>query len=290
MKSEDKNMAQLFKTAIKNEHLFYRMILKKQHTFFTQLLKISAKYSPLKPDLGIQEFNSISRFTKRDKIISIGWKCAYLLPHEKRLDFMKEISAILKTHSLGKEWQETLVTYTMIGSLCPPIYNLYIEKEEVRMPPSDEWGKLRVSLVLNPDTSIADINNAWPQIKKTQKSLWNGFKGFNLTKNSVRDLNEQRNRIMTELAPISDDERHAGLNTQLEEILAKKYRSNPAVARQEIQKQRRREGKKLMKVDIKEKLTDKEIVKKMHGLKGKAVRKAVANLRQRRHREKMTTF
>ena len=65
----------------------------------------------------------------------------------------------------------------------PPYRNLDISSAK-RL-----FGQKKVSLILNPDTSLKDIEDAWPEIKKEQEKLWPNYKKINLTKKSYSNLN-----------------------------------------------------------------------------------------------------
>jgi hypothetical protein len=276
MKNETRNVEHSRKAAIKNDYFFHTMVLKGEYEFITLLYEISKKYSPLKPNLGIQQFTAKRRFDERDKMISWGQEAFNLISYGKRLIFLEEIKAFRKKFFLGKEWEETLITYTMTGILCLPIFNLYIEKEEVRMPPSEGWGKLRVSLVLNPDTSLEDIESAWSEIEKAKQSLWPDFRKFNISKNYAKQLNEQIEVIREKLIPISDKEKY-GAFSEWEEGMLKRGEPIKTV----LQYRAKRKGQGLSSGTsnrIKSKRTNIDIVKKTQNIKSPKKARKAANL------------
>jgi hypothetical protein len=275
MKNENTNVGRSYKTAIKNEYFFHKVALRKPRAFLS-VAQISKKYSPTKPDIGVRKFSSLKRFLMRGEVLSVGQQILHSLPYSERVDFLKEINGIREALSWGREWEETLIAYTMTGILCPPIFNLYIEKKEVRMPPSEGWGKLRVSLILNPDTSLDDIENAWPEIEEAKRSLWPNFKSFNLSKNSSKHLNEQIEMIREKLIPISDKEKYGALSEWEESMLK---RGEPIKAVLQYRAKRKSQGLSSGKsVRVKNKRTNIGIVKKTQNIKSPKKARKAANL------------
>lgn len=103
------------------------------------------------------------------------------LQAEKRTEFFKDINKFLSTFNLGEEWLITITDYTISAWLSPPIYNLHTKE-------IGQSGKKRLVLILNPDTSIDDIKEAWWLIDKKQKELWPNFERPNFSIKSFRNL------------------------------------------------------------------------------------------------------
>jgi hypothetical protein len=86
------------------------------------------------------------------------------------LNFHKDIEFFLEKYDLGHEWLIPIMDQVISMWQFPPIHNLHIQKSNKR-----------VSLVLNPDTSLSDIKEVWEEIKKEQKKLWPNFKKINFS-------------------------------------------------------------------------------------------------------------
>ncbi len=300
MEKETKEEIRQFKTVIKNEHLFLRLALKKGSGFFPSLLRISKTYSPADLDFGkaYEELNSVRRFSIRDKVIACGKEIAALLDDVKQAELMKAIDSVIEEHCLGKEWKETFLALTMTGILCPPIFNLYINTEndiinitpsdiyrqaDTGAPPKKRWGQLRMSLVLNPDTSKDDINDAWVYIRKAQRAAWLKWKGFNLTANSAKQLEAQLALMQAKHAPIPVDEKLENMSF----YESQRIKRGGGMTTKEILKYRKDGGGAEVRksTKIKQERTDVEAIREIFKPKNKKeTQKLVNRLRQEKHR------
>jgi hypothetical protein len=85
------------------------------------------------------------------------------------LEYSKDIKDILKINNLGDEWFITIADIIISGYKEPPQYNLAIYSDPERH---------KLNLEIGPNTSLADVVEAWGYIKSKQQ------KNFNKTKKS----------------------------------------------------------------------------------------------------------
>jgi hypothetical protein len=261
----------------------------------------------LLPDL----VDFVKRLNERHDNLRNGYKTLLSLEQKKCSEFLKVISAILMAYDFGDEWRETLIAFVLTGSFCPPILNLYIDKlpvEPIEMQPDkartdrilldpampEKIKKLtakprmmryksRMILHLNPDTSIEDIENAWPTIKQSRGELRPRFKAINLTKNSFWTLSEQI-RLRAEKQFITDKEKYSAFSYYEKQLLKQGHPMREVLGYRSGIKQGG--GKSLRKsIKIKQKRTDADFIKQTRpGIKKNDIRKAVNRLRQQRSR------
>jgi hypothetical protein len=110
-----------------------------------------------------------------------------------RVALFYDLIDLLKISEFGYEWIPTLITLIIDRWFFPPRYNLHIRSDERIM------GKGRVVLELNPDTSIEDVEAAWPAIEKKQKELWPNHKKTNLHKKAIENLSLWEKRMLMSL-------------------------------------------------------------------------------------------
>lgn len=316
MKNESSGQSKrLLKTAKKNEEHFLR-IASNDRDFLSTLTRLSfIVFEPNQPPIDeLLDFDDATlekRLSNRDRFASSSRKIYGWLSSEKQKAVSEGIDSIMERYNLGNEWRETFFIFSMTGGiLIPPTLNLHIGDErnethffEERQDDGQTYSRLntpkyghlgRIVLVLNPDTSLDDIKDAWLIIKEAQRALWRGRKRFKVTKNSKKELWEElKLKVQHGKGSVSEDEKYSEL-TDYERILLKKY--GESEGRKKIFENRRgkRDEAKLKgpidkRIFIKKKRTDLEIAKQS-GLSGAAADKQVDRSRHSRKRNKMTHF
>lgn len=162
------------KTFIKNDRIFLRLYASKEEEFLKPILRLQKEFSL--PKLG--KINRWIDALEKEKNIKEGWqkvlRCVletknkretYLknLSTEKQRKFFTGVERIRIRNKLGKEWTYCLMDIVISHFFIPPIYNLHVEANKE---------KKKVSIELNPDTSLADIKEAWHSIKKAKKQVF----------------------------------------------------------------------------------------------------------------------
>ena len=274
MKNEGIVEARKWKTVLKNLHLFVRTALSFKRDFIPSLKKLYFTYSPLKDELGFSLELASGSLQHAQDIIQ---QCKDLfddMPSNRRIELLEKIDEVLYLYDFGEEWREPLITIAISGILCPPAFNLYLDKQKLRTNRNLYFdlisrGKPRVLLALNPDTSIDDIKNAWPEIVRLQHSIRPKFKDFNLTKKSTEALIEQVHFLNKK--HVSEKEKYAGLSLYEEQLWKSEERHGKS--QEEIMKllqKRAKESGSLPKTSkIKKQKTDREVVREMHPKKSR---------------------
>ncbi len=168
----------LYKTYYKNQFLLFRKTLS-DVSFVLALNKLSKKWH--RKAFHIKTPPSLSAFLHYIQYDQILKK----MTQEKKdftEDYLTDIRKLLLAYDLGDEWVKTIYFVMGVGELVPPQLNFNL------ITKGDNKQKMRVVLELNPDTSLEDIEAAWPQIKKEQRELWPNFKHFNLTRKTKEHL------------------------------------------------------------------------------------------------------
>lgn len=162
------------KTFIKNDRIFLGLYASKEEEFLKPILRLQKEFSL--PKLG--KINRWIDVLEKEKNIKEGWqkvlRCVletknkretYLknLSTEKQRKFFTGVERIRIRNKLGKEWTYCLMDIVISHFFIPPIYNLHIEANKE---------KKKVSIEINPDTSLADIKEAWHSIKKAKKKVF----------------------------------------------------------------------------------------------------------------------
>lgn len=195
------------------------------------------------------------------------------LENDRFNEVWDEIKKILLKYDLGQEWEDTLWIYIVSNKVFPPLYNFHLFEH---LPGGRRYGDSRVGIILNPDTSIRDLMEAWPKINKLQRSYWVGFKKKNLTKSSFKFLLDDI-AILQKKSNISDKERYSELSWY-ETALAKQGKFKEIL---KYQKTSDRSGGK-----IKNKRTDSEAIALLLGPKTphKKLKQNIGKYRKRRER------
>ncbi len=176
------------KNLIENGYLFKSRLFSKKTDFvvgFTDLLK---KWpSPYrKKELGwfwqYKDYKDVN--TKRSIATSQRIKFLKSLKEKNKFEkFCDDIYDFLKKYDLSFEWSDSIIDLIVSAWFFPPFRNFDILCRGAK-------NKKRVGLILNPDTSLEDIKDAWPEIKNKQKESWPNFKKTNVTKKSFKNLDK----------------------------------------------------------------------------------------------------
>ena len=84
---------------------------------------------------------------------------------------------------LGPEWCNAFLTTAVTGVPIVPDQRFLTKA-------SGKKGRQTVVITLSPETSIDEIREAWPEIKKQQKELWPNFEKVNFNKKSYLRLHD----------------------------------------------------------------------------------------------------
>jgi hypothetical protein len=286
----------LQKNFIKNEFLFATHI-NNNEDFLNRILDVSFYFFPEGAQNRFSGKNSLpgQYFGKRNEIRKLDEEIVNTLSTERKMNFYLSLHKILSDFHLGKEWLSTLICFAVSGIILPPVFNLAMSQEIV-MPTADDlqqkskskkWAhKARVMLILNPDTTLTDVQDAWNEIRTFQKVSWPGFKGFVFDSKAIIRYSEVQKAAAAK-ADVPDDEKYEKLS-EYEILLAKQHKNDSTAGRKAILQYRSKTGKKSKKLKIKKKMTDLELAKQ-GGFKGKTAVREAANIRQRRHRNKKVT-
>lgn len=211
-------------------------------------------------------------FDRYTSMMNIGLMLAHAIDKETRSKIVTFINRFLAEVELGQEWFSPLLTYITAGIICPPYYNFHIQKEDKR-----------VTLTLNPDTSIDDLRNEWPMIDEAIHDAWPDFKKTNLSPKFNEEIQEYLKTIRSK-QNISDDFKYKDLS-EFETILAKRSDDPKKAVADYRGKRLATEGVARKSVRIHTRKTDRDIVKELYGVKTKRMQTRKVNaLRQRKHR------
>jgi len=197
---------------------------------------------------------------------------------EKAKNFLISVRNFMKEFDLGGELKHTLITFIVLGKFCPPWRNFDID-----MKSSKE--KKKVVLILNPDTSLEDIEVFFDTIKSLQKKLAPDFKKINMTKKSLGNF---RKVFVSEMVRITEAEKENKEKiTFYDKYLYKDddiKGSEKIINKQRAKRRDAGENKKANKpIKFKSQLTLKEVSKK---ISGKNAGKEYQNLLQQRKRQR----
>ncbi len=205
-------------------------------------------------------------------MMNIGLMLAHALDKETRGKIVAFINRFLSETDLGQEWFSPMLTYITAGIICPPYYNFHIQKEDKR-----------ITLTLNPDTSIDDIRNEWPMIDKTIHEAWPDFKKTNLSPKFNEEIQEYLKTLKAK-NNISDDFKYRDLS-EFETILAKRSNDPKKAVSDYRGKQLLTQGTSRQPVRIHSRKTDRDVVSEIYSIKNKKLQtKKVNALRQRKRR------
>lgn len=278
-RKDKKYKMESFKQMLLNQQIFYRSIAK-----YPELFK-EMKYLAMLPAMNqIRDkfpfpnthYKMPMLFYNHSLLMKVGVQLGSIIGIGTLMDIHVFIGRWIEQTELGKEWEGTLLTFITGGILCPPIHNFHMEKK----------GK-RVLITLNPDTSIEDIRNEWPDISREKKKAWPGFKKKSLSSNFNIVAKEYIESLKKNEVP--DELKYHEL-TEYETFIAKKA-PDLASAKRDVSKFRgkmlviERKARKPMR--IKTKKTDQDIAKELYRPKTrKEVAKKVNLIRQHLRRFK----
>lgn len=196
-RSKDKELyaEHQIKTLLKNGLIFQRLLWNTKTEFVKSLADLIKKWpSPYrKSPLGYAWNEKSYQTVRRKSALATNYRDKYFssLDDKKLSEFMLDIEQFVRKYNLGQEWHLPFIDYIICYWLYPPQRNFYLSEHR-------DKDRQRVVLTLNPDTSLKDIEAAWPIIKEQQTALWPAFKKQNLTKKSYsnhevvkRDLREK---------------------------------------------------------------------------------------------------
>lgn len=211
-------------------------------------------------------------FDRYASMMNIGLMLAHVLDKETRSKIVIFINKFLSKAELGQEWFSPLLTYITAGIICPPYYNFHLQKQDGR-----------ITLTLNPDTSIDDLRNEWPMIDKAIHEAWPYFKKTNLSSKFNEEIQEYLKTLKAK-SNISDDFKYKDLS-EFETILAKKSDDPEKAVSNYRGKRLVTQGIPRKSVRIHSRKTDRDIVKELYGLRNRKLQtKKVNALRQRKRR------
>lgn len=195
----------MYRNQFKSGYIFLRLFFKNRPFRATLLYLLNKwKSSYQKQPLGyFHECKNYEEVRIKNKIAySQRLKFIKSLNKNELLGLERDINKFLNAFNLGREWFLTITDYIISLWLSPPIYNLDIRDKNKR-----------VMLILNPDTSVEDIEDAYWFIKERQKKLWPNFKRPNFSMKSFRnifimfrDLEEKFNNKSNEYYDTTTDE------------------------------------------------------------------------------------
>jgi len=173
-----------YRNLFKNSHIFWET-LHTDKAFSDSIFNLVEKWQStyMKKPMGFF-FTYKHDEIKKKNALAYSQRVAFVksLHRMKSIELKKDIDDFLHENNLGQEWSNTLADLIISWWFYPPTFNLYIKAKR------SENNKERITLTLNPDTSIDDITEAWGCIKKQQKELWPNFKRPNFSKASIRNL------------------------------------------------------------------------------------------------------
>ncbi len=182
MKKGTKKPNHSIKILLKNGYLFLTNFWSFKRGLTTDLMKLMDKWpsphreEPFECAWEYKFYKDVKR--KKLAVYSQRIKFINLLKEKKKSqEFYKDINNLLKKYDFGYEWFQPMIDFVVSFWLYPPSRNLDVRECEKR-----------VTLTLNPDTSLEDITKSWPMINKKQRELWPNFKRTNLTKKTFKNL------------------------------------------------------------------------------------------------------
>lgn len=174
------------KNLVKNGYLFKSRLFSKKTDFIIGLTELLKRWPSAyrKNELGwCWKYKNYKDVNKK-RFIATSQRIKFIKSLKEKNKFEKfcdDIYDFLKKYGLGLEWSDTIIDVIVSAWFFPPFRNFDILCRGAK-------NKKRVGLILNPDTSLEDIENAWPEIKTMQKESWPDFKKINITKKSFTNL------------------------------------------------------------------------------------------------------
>jgi len=169
------------------EYKYLRRVL--NPNFLNGLRELADKYSPpsqrhapITYSLQESKLDVKDLILNHRKRILESFKIFRAMPKEQQDEFSLDICIFLNEFDLGKEWIGTIFNLILQNWFFPPEDNLYISSTD------EKFGRRRVILELNHDTSLADIQRAWKTIRRFQKKLWPDSKRLNYSTKALNNL------------------------------------------------------------------------------------------------------
>jgi len=116
---------------------------------------------------------------KKQLILQRKLKFIEEYPKQTIVNLNKKIKEIILNNHLGDEWISPILDAIVGGYIYPPSYNLDI---------FDNASTKELSVKLNASTSLEDIREAWPEIRKKQRTIFGKIKQTYFGKKTGRNL------------------------------------------------------------------------------------------------------
>ena len=177
------------KTWTKNNRLFFELGIFRYEEFLKPLMdmrkdfgllrlkEVTSITSVLSVNPTSKEWSHLSTITRRCHVNRLDFLSRF--DNDEKTEFYSMIEIILRNNNLGSEWKLPLGDFVINGLFIPPFYNLDIQAERITK---------KVTLILNPSTSLTDIKNAWNAIEAAKKEVYGNLKRRNLSNKSINDL------------------------------------------------------------------------------------------------------
>ncbi|MFC1663425.1 hypothetical protein ACFL04_04700 [Patescibacteria group bacterium] len=166
----------------KNAYILLRLYYGKKY-FLTPIIK-------WRVDLfGIKEAKNISFIWEKDEFYRLPGltkkhesfiQTLHRYPLVKKL-INNDIQKIRLANKLGIEWERPILFFITTGMGTFPGYNLMIESS---------IHKKNILIHINGRTSLKDIEEAWPEIKRKQKEVFGTVKRINVTTSTYKRFRE----------------------------------------------------------------------------------------------------
>ncbi|OGN11444.1 MAG: hypothetical protein A3I26_00895 [Candidatus Yanofskybacteria bacterium RIFCSPLOWO2_02_FULL_43_10] len=251
-----KTEQELFRVFQIGTYRLLRMIITNKDRFMQKTRELDSKYGirvnlKLNQKEMLKTFNERSSTHQKNTLILNSW------PKEKKNKFLDDISYFTHKSNFGREWEDSITTFFLQGIICPPVFNLYIDRSHNRLDSG------RIIIVLNPNTAPKDIKTAWEEIERRQKKIWPKSlrKRENATSKKISYLIKYWHGEVNKFN-MPNSERYPGLNGYQRDMV-ERGRFN------EVVRAYRESGQKVPRLIIKKSRSDGEIGRKYFGIKNK---------------------
>jgi len=173
-----------------------RRIMKNEYIFIKKLVQhnLTQLFSVMSEKIFSREFvwyvdqerykEPAKRIIDRGVILGKSLEEFSKWPDEQFENFLALINNdLLPRCGLGPEWCNAFLTTAVTGVPIVPDQSFLTKA-------SGKKGRQTVVITLSPETSIDEIREAWPEIKKQQKELWPNFEKVNFNKKSYLRLHD----------------------------------------------------------------------------------------------------
>ncbi|MCX6760446.1 MAG: hypothetical protein NTW46_03850 [Candidatus Nealsonbacteria bacterium] len=175
------------KNLLKNGYLFKSLLFNRKTDFVVGLTELLKKWpsSFRKNELGWVWGCKDYKDASKKRSIASSQRIKFLKSLKEKGEFKNfcaDIYDFLKKYSLSIEWSNSIIDLVVSAWFFPPLRNLDISSARRVI------GQKKIFLILNHDTSLKDIEDAWPEVRNKQKELWSNSKKTNITKKSFINL------------------------------------------------------------------------------------------------------